>query len=56
MVYLGIAGPDGESRAVLRQQWTRAGRQGIQVGTVRDALELLRRALLDLPELPERRA
>lgn len=54
MVYLGIAGPHG-TRAVLRQQWTRAGRAGIQVGTVRDALELLRRALLGLPELPERR-
>ena len=54
MVYLGISGPHG-SRAVLRQQWTRAGRAGIQIGTVRDALELLRRAMLGLPELPERR-
>ena len=54
MVYLGVAGPTGV-RAVLRQQWTRAGRAGIQIGTVRDALELLRRAMLGLPELPERR-
>jgi competence/damage-inducible protein CinA-like protein len=55
MVYLGLAGPAGTS-VTLRQQWTRAGRQGIQLGSVRDALEMLRRALLDLPLLPERRA
>ncbi|MCH2100507.1 MAG: nicotinamide-nucleotide amidohydrolase family protein [Planctomycetes bacterium] len=54
MVYLGLDGPQG-SRAVLRQQWTRAGRSGIQIGTVRDSLELLRRAMFSLPELPERR-
>lgn len=55
MVYLGLAGPRGTA-VTLRQQWTRAGRQGIQLGSVRDALEMLRRALLDLPALPERRA
>jgi len=54
MVYIGLAGPHGTT-VTLRQQWTRAGRQGIQLGSVRDALEMLRRALLDLPPLPERR-
>lgn len=54
-VYLGLASREG-SRAILRQQWTRAGRSGVQMGSVRDALELLRRELLSLPPLPERRA
>lgn len=54
-VWFGLAGPDG-TQVVLRQQWTRAGRSGVQLGSVRDALEMLRRALLGLPELPERRA
>jgi competence/damage-inducible protein CinA-like protein len=53
-VWIGLAGPDG-SHAVLRQQWTRAGRTGIQNGAVRDALEALRRELLALPSLPERK-
>jgi competence/damage-inducible protein CinA-like protein len=53
-VWIGLAGPSG-SHAVLRQQWTRAGRGGVQNGAVRDALEALRRELLALPRLPERR-
>jgi len=54
-VWIGIAGPTG-SHVVLRQQWTRAGRAGVQLGSVRDALEVLRRRLLELPDLPERQA
>jgi nicotinamide-nucleotide amidase len=53
-VWLGLAGPDVEF-AVLRHQWTRGGRPGVQQGSVRDALEILRRTLLGLPPLPEQR-
>lgn len=53
-VWIGLAGPQ-QSLAVLRHQWTRGGRQGVQRGSVRDALEMLRRTLLDLPPLPEQR-
>ncbi len=50
LVWIALAGPDGV-RSVRRQQWTRAGRAGIQQGAVRDGLDLLRRELLSLPSL-----
>ncbi len=54
-VWIGLVGP-GVNFAVLRHQWTRGGRTGVQLGSVRDALEILRRTLFDLPPLPEQRA
>ena len=54
-VWLGLSGP-GVEYAVLRHQWTRGGRVGVQQGSVRDALEILRRTLLGLPPLPEQKA
>ena len=50
-VWIGLSGPNTEL-ATLRHQWTRAGRLGVQQGSVRDALEILRRTLLQLPALP----
>lgn len=50
-VYLGLAGPKG-SFAVHRRQFSRAGREAVQLQTVRDCLELLRRELKNLPRLP----
>jgi nicotinamide-nucleotide amidase len=50
LVWMALAGPDGV-KSVRRQQWIRAGRAGIQQGAVRDALDLLRRELLNLPSL-----
>lgn len=53
LVYLGLSGPDG-TRVLRRRQYARAGREGVQQQTVRDALEELRRALLGLPSLGDR--
>ncbi len=50
-VFLGLAGPKG-SFSVHRRQFSRAGREGVQLQTVRDCLELLRRELKGLPRLP----
>jgi len=50
MVCLAICGP-GEAYSVLRQQFARAGRDAIQRQSVRDALDMLRRALSGLPPL-----
>jgi PncC family amidohydrolase len=50
LVWMALAGPDGV-KSVRRQQWIRAGRAGIQQGAVRDALDLLRRELFNLPSL-----
>lgn len=53
-VWLGIAGPTG-AWAVHRRAFARAGRTAVQDQAVRDALEALRRELLGLERLPERR-
>ncbi len=53
LVYLGCAGPDG-AFAVERRQWARGGRESVQLQSVRDSLDLLRRELLGLPRLPDR--
>ncbi|MCH2112341.1 MAG: nicotinamide-nucleotide amidohydrolase family protein [Planctomycetes bacterium] len=53
LVYLGVSGPSGDW-VVRRQQWARAGRSSVQKQTVRDGLEILRRALLGMDTLPNR--
>jgi len=53
-VWLGVAGPGGVW-AVHRRAYARAGRTAVQEQSVRDALEALRRELLGLERLPERR-
>jgi len=51
-VCFGWASPQG-SGAVLRRQFARAGRASVRRQSVRDALDLLRRALAALPPLPD---
>jgi nicotinamide-nucleotide amidase len=51
-VCFGWASPQG-SGAVLRRQYARAGRGSVRRQSVRDALDLLRRALAALPPLPD---
>jgi nicotinamide-nucleotide amidase len=49
-VYLAIRGP-GVAYALRRRQFSRAGRGAIQRQSVRDAFDMLRRALKGLPPL-----
>lgn len=51
LVWLALASAGG-AHAVCRRQYARAGRRAVQDQSVRDALELLRRELLGLPQLP----
>jgi len=51
-VWIALAGPEGLLQTVHRRQYARGGRAIIQELTVRDALDLLRRALAGLPPLP----
>ena len=50
-VYLALRG-DGVAHDLPRRQFSRAGRDSIQRQSVRDALDMLRRALAGLPPLP----
>ena len=54
LVFIGVAGPHG-AFAVRRRQYARSGRKAIQQQTVRDCLDVLRRELMGLPPLPERK-
>ena len=55
LVWLALAGPRG-SWSVERMQWARGGRLAVQEGSVKDALEMLRRDLAGLSKLPKRTA
>ena len=52
LVWFALAGPNGLSWTVCRRQYARGGREVVQQLSVRDALDLLRRALEGHPPLP----
>lgn len=52
LVWFALAGPDGLAWTVCRRQYARGGREVVQELSVRDALDLLRRALEGHPPLP----